>query len=109
MVPENMQVEVAYATPQEQRILTLEVPVGSTLEQALGLSGIEEHFPDIDLANSRFGIFGKLAGADASLRPGDRVEVYRPLLADPKEARKKRAAKGKTMKKGAGAAPATKN
>lgn len=96
-----MTVEVAYATPDEQLILEVQVPQGSLVRDALASSGIERHFPEIDLAKAKVGIFGKLAKPDAALREGDRVEIYRSLIADPKEARKKRAAEGKAMKKGA--------
>ncbi len=97
-------VEVAYARPDEQRIIELQVPPGTTVAEAIERSGIIERFPEIDLAKNKVGIFGKLAKLDKVLQPGDRVEIYRPLIADPKEARKKRAAQGKVMKKGAGAA-----
>lgn len=103
---ENISIEVAYATPQEQVIISLEVPAGSTVGEVLGLSGIDRRFPEIDLDSVKTGIFGKLAKANATLNSGDRIEVYRPLIADPKEARKKRAAEGKVMKKGAKAANA---
>ena len=82
------------------------MPTDCTVRQALELSGIEQHFPGIDLASAKVGIFGKLSKPDAQLNPGDRVEIYRPLIADPKEARKKRAAEGKVMKKGAKASNA---
>jgi putative ubiquitin-RnfH superfamily antitoxin RatB of RatAB toxin-antitoxin module len=62
---------------------------------------LQKH-PEIDLARNKIGIFGKLSKADAVLRDQDRVEIYRPLIADPKEVRKQRAAEGKVMKKGAG-------
>jgi putative ubiquitin-RnfH superfamily antitoxin RatB of RatAB toxin-antitoxin module len=103
---EHMTVEVAYALPDEQLILSLEAEPGITVEQAIQRSGILEHFADIDLAQSKVGIFGKLAKLTDVLNPGDRVEIYRPLIADPKEARKKRAAEGKVMRKGARAANA---
>jgi putative ubiquitin-RnfH superfamily antitoxin RatB of RatAB toxin-antitoxin module len=101
-----MTVEVAYALPDEQLILRLEAEPGITVEQAIRRSGILEHFPDIDLSSSKVGVFGKLAKLADTLNPGDRVEIYRPLIADPKEARKKRAAEGKVMRKGARAANA---
>jgi putative ubiquitin-RnfH superfamily antitoxin RatB of RatAB toxin-antitoxin module len=101
-----MTVEVAYALPQEQVILSIEAEAGITAQQAIERSGILERFPEIDLASAKVGVFGKLAKQDAQLSPGDRVEIYRPLIADPKEARKKRAAEGKVMKKGARAANA---
>ncbi len=99
---ERLSVEVAYALPDEQHIFSLEVPVGTTAEQAVQQSGVLERFPDIDLAKQKIGIFGKLNKLDYVLRAGDRVEIYRPLIADPKEVRKQRAAQGKRMKKGGG-------
>jgi putative ubiquitin-RnfH superfamily antitoxin RatB of RatAB toxin-antitoxin module len=95
---ETMRVEVAYAELREQLILELECPVDTTAAQAVELSGIRERFPGIDLKKNKLGVFGKMVKADAKLNPGDRVEIYRPLIADPKEARKKRAAEGKAMK-----------
>jgi putative ubiquitin-RnfH superfamily antitoxin RatB of RatAB toxin-antitoxin module len=99
---ELIDVEVAYARPDTQLILKLRVPAGTTLEQAVRESGMLERFPEIDLARNQLGIFGKLNKADAVLRNGDRVEIYRTLIADPKEVRKQRAAEGKRMKKGGG-------
>lgn len=99
---EVISVEVAYATPEEQRIISLEVVPGTTLRQAIEQSGILEHFSEIDLGNAKVGIFGKLKKLDEALRAGDRVEIYRPLIADPKQVRKQRAAAGKAMKKGGG-------
>ena len=98
-------VEVAYALPKQQLILELMVPEGTTAEQAVQKSGILAKFPDIDLAQNKLGIFGKLVKADTVLREKDRVEIYRPLIADPKEVRRQRAAEGKAMKKGGGDAP----
>lgn len=95
-----IRVEVAYALPQEQLIVPLEVPPGTTLKQAIDRSGILQRFPDIDLGRQKVGIFGKLKKLDQPLRDGDRVEIYRPLIADPKQVRKQRAAEGKRMKKG---------
>jgi putative ubiquitin-RnfH superfamily antitoxin RatB of RatAB toxin-antitoxin module len=100
-------VEIAYATPTEQVILSQPAHPGLTVEQAIRRSGILERFPEIDLAVAKVGIFGKLAALDTELNAGDRVEIYRPLIADPKAARKKRAAQGKVMKKGAREAGAT--
>jgi putative ubiquitin-RnfH superfamily antitoxin RatB of RatAB toxin-antitoxin module len=97
---EPITVEVAYARPEEQRIVSLEVMPGTTLRQAIEQSGILEHFTEIDLSNAKVGIFGKLKKLDETLRAGDRVEIYRPLIADPKQVRKQRAAAGKAMKKG---------
>ena len=86
-------VEVAYAKEHEQVIIPLNVDAGTTLEQAVQLSGILEQFPEIDLAQNKAGIFGKITKADTELREKDRVEIYRSLIADPKESRRKRAEK----------------
>ena len=101
---EVMEVEVAYANEHEQLIVPVQVPTPCTVKQALEQSKIVQHFPEIDLSSAKVGVFGKLSKMDALLNPGDRVEIYRSLIADPKEARKKRAAEGKVMKKGARAA-----
>ena len=103
MTDERIEVEVAYARPDEQIILALKVPVGATIEDAIRRSSVLERFPEIDLATSKVGVFGKVGRLEQELSPGDRVEIYRPLIADPKEARKQRAAEGKAMKKGAAA------
>jgi hypothetical protein len=95
-----IKVEVAYARPDVQVIIPVEVPEGATLEQALISSRIQHRFPEIDPASSKVGIFGKLSKLSAVLKPGDRVEIYRPLIADPKAVRKQRAAAGKNMRKG---------
>lgn len=97
---ETIEVEVAYARPERQLILTVEVPVGTTAIEAARLSGIEEQFPDIELGKNRMGVFGKLCKPDRVLIAGDRVEIYRPLLADPRAARRELAAAGKSMGKG---------
>ena len=98
----KIKVEVAYALPNEQQLLTVHVDNGATLEEAIQLSGMLDHYPDIQLGTvNRVGIFGKLAKLDKVLSEGDRVEIYRPLIADPKEVRRKRAAEGKVMTKGA--------
>ena len=89
----KMRIEVAYAKPSEQVILTLDIADGSTIEAAIIESGILQRFPEIDLANNRVGIFGRLCKLDQTIKAGDRVEIYRPLLVDPKEMRRTRAAK----------------
>jgi putative ubiquitin-RnfH superfamily antitoxin RatB of RatAB toxin-antitoxin module len=99
---EKIPVEVAYALLQKQVILGLEVEPDATLEQVIRASGILEQFPEIDLTQNKVGVFGKLGKLTDTLYPGDRVEIYRPLIADPKLVRKQRAAQGKVMKKGAG-------
>lgn len=95
-------VEVAYALPHEQLILPVKVPNGTNAEQAVLASGIMKKFPEIDLTLNKLGIFGKAVKSDTILRHMDRVEIYRSLIADPKEVRKQRAAEGKIMKKGGG-------
>ncbi|MDX1811919.1 MAG: RnfH family protein, partial [Gammaproteobacteria bacterium] len=87
----------------EQVIHALEVEEGTTVKELIELSGLLEKYPDIELnKTNKIGIFGKLTKPDTVLREKDRVEIYRPLIADPKEIRRKRAAAGKEMKKGAG-------
>ncbi len=90
---EMLHVEVAYAQEKVQEIIKLEVQVGTTLEQVIPLSGILQRFPEIDLEKNKLGIFGKISKRDTLLREGDRVEIYRPLIADPKASRRKRAEK----------------
>lgn len=97
-----MKVEIAYALPNEQIILVVEDAKGFTAEQAIVKSGVLDKYPEIDLAKNKIGIFGKVKPLSEILREGDRVEIYRPLLADPKEIRRQRAAAGKAMKKGGG-------
>lgn len=88
-----MRIEVAYARPDTQVILPVEVEEGATVGEAISLSGILDQFSDIDLDKNKVGVFGKVATLDQPLREHDRVEIYRPLIADPKASRKKRAAK----------------
>ena len=99
-------IEVAYALPEKQTIVEVRVPQGTTIEEGIRLSGILDIYPEIDLSTQQVGLFGKLKKPTQVLREGDRVEIYRPLIADPKEVRKKRAAQGKVMKKGGGEAAA---
>lgn len=99
---ETLRIEVLYALPQKQQIIRLDLPAGSTVRQAIEASGVLQKHPEIDLTKNKVGIYAKLAKLDAVLREHDRVEIYRPLLADPKEVRRQRAAEGKVMKKGAG-------
>lgn len=90
-----IKVEVAYATPQKQKILALDVPQGTTVFQAAEMSGIVGEFPEINLEEAKMGLFGKAVRApkDEVLKEMDRVEIYRPLIIDPKVARANRAAK----------------
>lgn len=87
----SIQIEVAYALPQQQYLLAVAVPVGTTIEQAIHASGILDRCPEIDLASAKVGIFSELASLDTVLSAGDRVEIYRPLLVDPKAQRRARA------------------
>jgi putative ubiquitin-RnfH superfamily antitoxin RatB of RatAB toxin-antitoxin module len=96
----TINVEVAYALPDKQTIIALEVEEGTSMYEAAKQSGIDQRFPGVDLENSDMGIFGKgeRDPKNTSLKEGDRVEIYRPLIADPKEVRKKRAAEAKAKK-----------
>jgi putative ubiquitin-RnfH superfamily antitoxin RatB of RatAB toxin-antitoxin module len=91
----DIDIEVAYATPEKQVILSLKVPEGTALIDAVSASGITAEFEGLDLSSSQMGIFSKVVPEDYVLRSGDRIEIYRPLIADPKEVRKERAAKAK--------------
>ena len=91
--PRKVPVEVAYATPERQLIVRIEVPRGSTVAEAIEQSAIREQFPGLVVAPDRVGIFSRKVALDHVLRSGDRVEIYRPLIADPKESRRKRASR----------------
>ncbi len=86
-----MRVEVVYARAEAQRLLAVELAPGTRAIEAVEASGILEHFPEIDPATASLGIFGRHCDHDRILRPGDRVEIYRPLQVDPKTARRRRA------------------
>jgi len=98
----TINVEVIYALPEQQPLLRVQLAEGATVEDAIRQSGVLDAFPDIDLARNKVGIFSKLVKLDETLRDKDRVEIYRPLIADPKEVRRKRAEEGKVTKKGGG-------
>lgn len=103
----QIHVEVVYALREGQKLVTLTLEEGATLQQAVEKTGLLKEFPEIDLAGkNKVGIWNKLAKLDTVLRDKDRVEIYRPLIADPKEVRRQRAAEGKAMKKGGGDLPA---
>tara|TARA_B110000037_G_scaffold14061_1_gene14809 strand:+ start:112 stop:414 length:303 start_codon:yes stop_codon:yes gene_type:complete len=97
---EKIMVEVAYALPDKQIIIPVLVTKGISVKEAIELSGVLTKFEGIDLSSNLVGIFGKLTSLDKTLRNLDRIEIYRPLAADPKEIRRKRVAEGKGMKKG---------
>ena len=98
MAGEAIRVEVCYATPEVQAMVALVVPIGTTALQAAQASGLTGRYPAIDLAQQPLGIRGKRVEPGRVLEEGDRVEILRPLTADPKETRRRLAAKGKTMK-----------
>lgn len=101
---ELITVEVVYAKPEQQKLYSVKVAAGSTAQDAIQKSGVLNDFPEIDLSNQKIGIFAKAVKLDTILRAKDRVEIYRPLIADPKEVRRQRAQAGKLMKKGGGEA-----
>ena len=88
-------IEVAYALPDKQRLVSLEVPEGTSVREAAIMAAMEDFFPDLDVQAARLGVFGKLVQKPEQqpVQEGDRVEIYRPLLADPKAARAQRAAR----------------
>ena len=90
---QTIHVEVALAMPERQELIALEVISGSTLADAIAQSGVIEMFEGFELDVTKIGIFGLKASQDQVLREGDRVEIYRPLIADPKESRRQRAVK----------------
>jgi len=93
-----MIVEVAYALPNKQSLISLEVEEGTTIKEAIEASGVLDTYDQIDLTRDKVGIFSKFSTLDTVLREKDRVEIYRPLIADPKKVRKERAAEGKAMR-----------
>lgn len=101
MVDAGMTVEVAYALPDKQQIIRITVPAGTTMLEAVQLSRIADYFPGLDVESSSMGVFGKAVATPAQrvLAAGERVEIYRPLIADPKEVRKQRAARAKAERK----------
>ena len=99
---DQINIEVVYALRDEQTLLKKTVPEGCTVMEGVQTSGLLGKYPELDLAAHKLGIFGKLTKADTVLRDKDRIEIYRPLIADPKEVRRLRAEEGKVMKKGGG-------
>jgi putative ubiquitin-RnfH superfamily antitoxin RatB of RatAB toxin-antitoxin module len=99
MASDYLKVVVAYVGPTDQVVKALEVSPGTTVRAAIEQSGVLARCPEVDLAVNQVGIFGKATKLDQVLADGDRVEIYRPLIADPKDARKRRAAEGKPMRK----------
>ena len=110
MSKELISIEVAYALPDRQKILSVQVAQGATAYEAAEQSGIMSHFPGLDLSNSSMGVFGNELGSrglaaprDYQVKEGDRIEIYRPLIADPKEVRRQRAEEAKKKRAGAAA------
>ena len=95
-------IEVIYALPHEQVLLKAQVPAGATIKEGILASGLLKRYAMLTMDTLEAGIYGKLAKLDDPLRAKDRIEIYRPLIADPKAVRKQRAAEGKRMKKGGG-------
>lgn len=96
-MPEEIRVEVVFALPAKQILVELAVPAGATVADVITASGIEDRFPDSDLANAPVGIWGKHVDRGRAVKAGDRVEIYRDLEIDPREARRERARAGTTM------------
>jgi putative ubiquitin-RnfH superfamily antitoxin RatB of RatAB toxin-antitoxin module len=98
----SINVEVTYALAEQQSLSRVQLAEGATVEDAIRASGLLDAFPEIDLDKNKVGIFSKLVKLDEKVRDRDRVEIYRPLIADPKEVRRRRAEEGKVTKKGGG-------
>jgi putative ubiquitin-RnfH superfamily antitoxin RatB of RatAB toxin-antitoxin module len=88
--PALIRVEIAYALRDRQSLITVEMEEGGTVAEAIRRSGVLTEFPEIDLRRAQLGIFGQRVSLEAPVRDGDRVEIYRPLIADPKDARRER-------------------
>lgn len=99
---DQIKVEVCYALPDRQVLVTVTLAAEASVEQAIHASGLLRNYPEINLEINKVGVFSRLVKLDTPLRDRDRVEIYRPLIADPKEVRRQRAAEGKAMKKGGG-------
>lgn len=95
MTATPLSIEVCYALPDEQTLIALQLPSGSTLRDAIEASGVLARHPEIDLAKHKVGVYGKIRPLDAGLADRDRVEIYRPLIVDPKAARQRRVEKSR--------------
>ena len=95
-----LDIEVAYALPERQWLVAISVPQGTTARQALSLSGLADEAPGLDINSCPVGVFGRVVPDDYELSNGERVEIYRPLLHDPREQRRALAQQGSTMGKG---------
>ena len=88
---DSFEVEVVYALPEKQRVFTVRIEAGTTAEQAVRQCGVLSEYPQIDLADAKLGVFGRRIATSTIVHPGDRIEIYRPLLVDPKAIRRLRA------------------
>lgn len=88
-------IEVAYGVATKQSLVSITVPQGTTVEEAIKASKILDEYPDIDLSKNKVGIWSRVVKLTDTVKEGDRIEIYRPLIADPKEIRKRRAEKAK--------------
>lgn len=102
---DEVSVEVAYALPDEQILIDVSVPSGTNVKGVVLKSDVLKLYPHLDIESMQIGIFGKLAKMDYVVRARDRVEIYRPLIADPKEVRRRKAAEGKKLNKGGSTTP----
>lgn len=100
MAEAGLSIEVVYATAEHQWLLACVVPAGTTAREALRQSHLAEQVPGLDIEACPVGIFGKVVSGQHLVEEGDRLEVYRPLIADPKEVRKQRAAKARAARQG---------
>lgn len=98
--PDARRVEVAYARPDRQRVVAVKLTEGMTAVDAVRVSGLLKEFPELEGRSLVLGVFGQVVEGSRPLVPGDRVEIYRPLVADPREARRRLAAQGRTMGRG---------
>jgi len=95
MTPTQLSIDVCYALPDEQTLIPVQLPAGATVRDAIVASGVLARHPEIDLAKLKVGVYGKLRPLDAELADQDRVEIYRPLIVDPKAARQRRVEKSR--------------
>jgi len=95
MTDSKISVDVCYALPDAQTLIAVDLPAGATVREAIDASGIVARHPDIDLAKQKVGVYGKIRPLDAALVDHDRVEIYRPLIVDPKTARQRRVDKSR--------------
>jgi len=90
----DLEVEVVYALPEQVISASVHVRRGTTVAEAIHQSGFARLLPDVDLGRAVVGIFGRVVARDSAVHDGDRIEIYRPLVADPKQARRQRSTRG---------------